>query len=330
MNDSRARGVAIVSSGAKPTSDAPLAPLPSAEAAMDARRLAWDRDGHDWPNRRASRFVRAAGMRWHVQQTGSGPDLLLVHGTGSATHSWRDLLPALATHFRVTAPDLPGHGFSDHAPNADASLPAMSRLVVELMREMNVSPQAAVGHSAGAAILARAVIDGSLGPKVLISLNGAFLPFHGLPGRLFSPFARLLASTPFAARLMSRQAARPGAVERLLLDTGSRIDPRGVALYRRIVHRPSHVAGALAMMAAWDLHALQTDLPRLRTPLVLVVGTHDGTVPPSQAREVMGRVPWATLVSLPRLGHLAHEERPSDVAALIGRLCREHRIACAP
>ena len=57
--------------------------------------------------------VAAGGLRWHVQVAGDGPVLLLLHGTGAATHSWRDLLPLLAERFTVVAPDLPGHGRSD-------------------------------------------------------------------------------------------------------------------------------------------------------------------------------------------------------------------------
>ncbi len=54
--------------------------------------LLWERDRGSWPNSGASRFVTAAGIRWHVQQMGSGPALLLVHGTGASTHSWREVL----------------------------------------------------------------------------------------------------------------------------------------------------------------------------------------------------------------------------------------------
>jgi pimeloyl-ACP methyl ester carboxylesterase len=73
----------------------------------------WEREGRHWPNRGSSQFVRAAGLRWHVQVMGSGPTLLLLHGSGAATHSWRDLAPILARDFRVIAPDLPGHGFTE-------------------------------------------------------------------------------------------------------------------------------------------------------------------------------------------------------------------------
>ena len=82
-----------------------MTPTPaSAPAWADLRPL--------WPNRESSRFVDCDGLRWHVQRAGRGPDLLLLHGTGSATHSWAGLLPRLATRFRVIAPDLPGHGFT--------------------------------------------------------------------------------------------------------------------------------------------------------------------------------------------------------------------------
>ena len=65
-----------------------------------ARGPNWERDGRDWPNREASRFVHAAGLRWHVQVMGSGPVVLLLHGTGAATHSWRDLMPKLAERWQ--------------------------------------------------------------------------------------------------------------------------------------------------------------------------------------------------------------------------------------
>jgi magnesium chelatase accessory protein len=77
------------------------------------------------------------------------------------------------------------------------------------------------------------------------------------------------------------------------------------------------VAAALRMMAGWDLRPLERDLPRLKQPLHLVVGSNDRAVRPSQARQVGALVPIADVIRLPGLGHLAHEERPDKVAALI-------------
>lgn len=279
---------------------------------------AWEQDGMDWPNRESSQFVTAGRLNWHVQQWGSGPILLLVHGTGAATHSWRGLAPLLAERFTVVAPDLPGHGFTAMPPTRSLSLPGMAAALGHLLDKLEVRPEIAVGHSAGAAILARMCLDGRIAPRVLVSLNGALLPLRGLPGHVFSPMAKLAASSSLVPRLFAWHArADRKVIERLIEDTGSRLDPIGTELYRRLARRSDHVAAAFGMMAHWDLRQLARDLPRLHTPLTLVVGGRDRAIPPAEAESVRGLLPGATLVSLPGLGHLAHEERPDEAARII-------------
>ena len=280
-------------------------------------RLAWERDGRDWPNRQASRFVQAAGIRWHVQVMGAGPVLLLLHGTGASTHSWRALAPLLATRFTVVAPDLPGHGFTSLPPSFRLSLPEMARSVAALLRALDLRPALVAGHSAGAAILVRMCLDGAIAPRCLISLNGALLPMQGFAGEFFAPAAKLLACLPLVPRVFASWVGDRRAVERLIRDTGSNLDAEGITLYWRLARTPSHVAGALGMMANWNLRSLRTDLPRLQTPLVLIVGGNDRTIPPTDATEVRGLLPGARILALPGLGHLAHEEKPELCATVI-------------
>ena len=273
----------------------------------------------DWPNAAHSQFIRAAGLRWHVQVTGSGPPALLLHGTGASTHSWRGLAPILAQHMTVIAPDLPGHGFTEAPAAARLSLPGMARALQGLLQIMDIRPVTGIGHSAGAAILARMTIDGQIAPTRLVSLNGAFLPLQGIAGQIFSPLARVMAGLPGLPTLFARRAASPGMVARLLDATGSTLDAEGIALYQRLVTNPGHAASALGMMAHWNLAPLLTDLPRLQTALTLIVGANDRTVPPTQSARVAELVPGANLIPMPGLGHLAHEERPEETAALILR-----------
>ncbi len=280
-------------------------------------RLDWRTDGAHWPNRTASRFVAAAGLRWHVQVAGAGPVLLLLHGTGASTHSWRDLLPLLTQHFTVVAPDLPGHGFTDPLPRARLSLQGMADAHAALLEVLQLKPALAVGHSAGAAILVQMALDQHLATQGIVSLNGALLPFGGWAGVLFAPMARMMTMTPIAATLFARRARDPHAVARLVASTGSTIEPAGVALYQRLMSARGHVAGALNMMANWQLGPLAARLPLLKTPLVLVVGENDGTVSPAEAAQVQARVPGARLVRLGGLGHLAHEEAPGQLAEVI-------------
>jgi magnesium chelatase accessory protein len=295
-----------------------------------ARSLNWEIDGRQWPNRGRSRFIDAGGLRWHVQHWPGlfpgAPLLLLVHGTGSATHSWRRLAPLLAPHFELLAMDLPGHGFSGPAPggraNPDgAGMHGMARRVAALLSALGARPRWVLGHSAGAAIAVRMALHGASAgagpgwlPHGLIALNAAMFPLPGAAGALFSPVAKLLALNPLVPHLFAWRAQTPAVVQKLLESTGSVVDAEGDRLYRLLVTNPAHVAGALAMVARWDLPALAADLPRLRTATHFVVGEKDGTVPPTDSARAQALVRGSTLETLAGLGHLAHEEDPQRVA----------------
>ncbi len=286
-------------------------------------RLVWETDGRDWPNRRHSRFVHAAGLDWHVQEFGDAsfpsdaPRVLLIHGTGSSSHSWRDVAPLLAKRCRVLSLDLPGHGFTSMPQPAEQSLTSMARKLAALLKALSFAPQLVIGHSAGAAIAAQLALDKAIAPVALISLNGAFVGFGGLAGQLFSPIARLLAAGSFASRFFAWQAQDPAIVDKLMRSTGSVLDATGMRLYAQLVRNPGHVSGALAMMAHWDLAPLEHALPSLDIPVWLVAAENDLTVPPVQASLVARRLQKPRIVLWPMLGHLSHEESPAQCAALV-------------
>lgn len=301
----------------------------------------WQREGPSWPHHERSRFVTAAGQRWHVQAwptpAADAPTLLLLHGTGASTHSWRDLAPLLAQQAGVIAIDLPGHGFSGPAASGahgdGATLPGMARGVRALLAALGATPDWLVGHSAGAAIAVRMALDDAAGLHGIVSLNGALLPLHGLAGQFFSPMAKLLALNPLVPRVFAWRAGDAVALQRLIESTGSTLDASGAALYRRLVTDPRHVAGALRMMARWDLHALQHALPRLTAPLHQIVGGRDRTVPPANARRVQQLLAPAAAgrsTVLAGLGHLAHEEQPREVVGLLLGMLTHAKPATVP
>lgn len=284
-----------------------------------SRALDFGRDGRNWPHREASRFVDAGGTRFHVQILGSenAPPLLLLHGTGASTHSFRDLAPLLAAHYRVVMIDLPGHGFTGRPRWRRPSITGMASAIGDLMTALEIAPRYAAGHSAGAAILVRMALDGQLVPERIVSLNGALLPFPGVAAHLFPGLAKLLFLNPLAPRFFSWRARGGNAVARLMEGTGSKISPEGIAYYERLLASSDHVDAALSMMANWDLESLRRDLPRLAVPLTLVVGTRDRAVPPDVSERVARMVRNAQIEALPGLGHLAHEEAPARVAEVM-------------
>jgi magnesium chelatase accessory protein len=117
--------------------------------------------------------------------------------------------------------------------------------------------------------------------------------------------------------MVARSAADEGAVRRLLAGTGSTLSPDGIERYRRLFSTPDHVAGALGMMANWRLDTFEQELGRLAPALTLVAADNDRTIPPGDAVRIRVRVPSARIVSIPGLGHLAHEEAPEILAEII-------------
>ena len=113
-------------------------------------------------------------------------------------------------------------------------------------------------------------------------------------------------------------------VDGLLRRTGSQIDDAGKALYARLARNPVHVAGALAMMANWDLHALQERLSRLDVPLLLIAGGNDGTIPAADAFKTRDIVAGAQVEYVRGVGHLAHEERPQEIADMVTAFSRKY------
>lgn len=289
----------------------------------------WDTEGRDWPNAPASRFITAGGVKWHVQVMGAGPTVLLLHGTGAATHSWRDLAPRLAAHFTVVAPDLPGHGFT--AAIGRASPLNVATALAALTEALALPPALTIGHSAGAAIALTMAEKNLARPRAIVSLGGALLPFPGLAGRLFPSMARLLFVNPLVPELFVLRTRIPGEVAAFLpRATGSRIDQRGTALYERLLRCSGHIRGALALMASWDLAALEAALPGIDLPVLLLHGARDATIPSATSRTVAARLPGGRAHILPGLGHLAHEEAPADHAALIIDFSRETGILPPP
>ncbi len=275
------------------------------------------------------RFVSCGAIRWHVHVLGRGPALLLLHGTGSSSRSFRALAPLLATRFTVVAPDLPGHARSRATRETELTLPGIAAALEELLDALRLEPVVAVGHSAGAALVARMTLDGLLRPDLLVGLASALQPFRGLARTLFPGAARLLAGSSLASKLLALNARRPGEIARVLRSTGSALDEGGLAMYRDLATSADHVAGVLSMVASWDLEPLHAELPFLAVPFLLLAGAEDRAVPVAQQRSAARRLGRGRLVVVPAAGHLLHEERPDVVARAILDACQDAHVGAA-
>lgn len=260
--------------------------------------------------------MEAGGQRWHVQLFGSGPPLLLVHGTGGATHSWRDLAPRLASRFTVIAPDLPGHGFTT-APRTDLlSLDGMASELGTLLDALGVAPVIGVGHGAGMAILLRLALDRPDSFQALVGVNGALTPPRRHLWTLLAPAASVSSRSLFVDGLGSKLAS--GSIEESLLRSmGSYMSPEQTAIYSTFLRSRRHMGAVTTMFANWDAARLQRDIAHLTMPVTLAVALNDPWVPARVADRLASRFQNVRIVEVGDCGHLAHEEKPGLVETII-------------
>ena len=271
---------------------------------------AWSAAADFWPRADTSRFVRVGNIDFHVQVSGSGEEVLLLHGAGASAHSFSGLAARLSKRHRVIAADLPGQGFTTLLPLEAVGLAPFAGYLRDLMDALDAEPHWIIGHSAGAALAAEYALTAESPPKGILCINAAFNPFGSLAAPLFSKTAKWFARSDWLPRALASPALRWRATGSMLADTGSAVDPLMSRCYDTLLGNPDHIAGTLRMMAGWDLPPLLRSLPSLQMPVWLAAAEGDRTIPPERSTSVASDLPLARTLRIPDLGHLAHEENP--------------------
>lgn len=99
-----------------------------------------------------SQFIDIDGMTVHVRDEGSGPALLLIHGTFSSLHTWDDWTTVLSETHRVVRLDLPGFGLTGPQPQGDYSTRATLHLIDSLRSVLGIETWTIGGNSLGGRI----------------------------------------------------------------------------------------------------------------------------------------------------------------------------------
>src|ERR1700712_3770066 len=135
---------------------------------------------------------------------GDGPPLLLLHGIGSNRETWRPVLPPLAEHFTVIAPDLLGHGEAGK-PRADYSLGGFANGMRDLLGVLGMERATVVGHSFGGGVAMQFAYQfPERTDRVVLESSGGL-------GREVTPLLRAL-TLPGASKVLAALDALPGNV----------------------------------------------------------------------------------------------------------------------
>lgn len=251
-----------------------------------------------------SRFVDLDGMRVHVRQTGTGPTLVLLHGSGSSLHVFDAVTDLLADRFDVVRPDLPGFGLTGPRPDRDYSIGAY----VSFLDRLLDAPERFVlaGHSFGGQIAWTYALAHPDRLRGLVLMNATGYPDKDVP--LALRLARIPALRPVLRRLGSRTATARNLAG--LVGPGTTVDDALVDRVHALMSRPG-ARDAFIDFANTDHPDRSAEIASIRTPTLvlssdLVSGQHF-------ARDI----PDSHKVALPGVGHLMPLEAPAEVSRAI-------------
>ena len=274
-----------------------------------------------------SRFVEVGDLTIHYKEAGSvdaTQTLILMHGFGASTYSWRDQLTLLSEQYRVIAFDRPAFGLTERPlPNEFApgqnpySAQANTDQVIGLMDALRVQSATLVAHSAGGAV---AVLVADQHPdrvKALVLEAPAVAQARTVP-------------TPVSAILRSPQMRRVGPLLVRRIAGGSANDFIRGAYYDPSVVTDEVLGGYRLPLSAenwdrglWELIAAPRTisaadaLERITTPTLVIAGRQDTFVPFRDSVAVADAISGAELIQFEQTGHLPHEERPAEFASAV-------------
>jgi len=242
-----------------------------------------------------------SGPASYVDTGGPGRPVLFVHGVGSSSYLWRNVIGELDGQRRCVAVDLPLHGYTPAAADQDFSLPGLARFVADCCDALELTDIDLVANDTGGAI-SQVFAAGHAERLHTLALTNCEA-HNNVPPKALLP-AVLLARLGLLARLTPRMLARD-------IRTGRKRMYRGV--YTDIANLPDEIARAwmepqltsegarqaqrlLLSLHARDLLAAEPALRRLQVPTLIVWGTGDRFFRVTWAYWLRDTIPGATAV----------------------------------
>ena len=248
--------------------------------------------------------IDVAGRRVAYEQTGDGPNLVLLHGAVTDLRSWGDVVDMLATSFRVTAFDAPGCGGSDD-PEDTWRMDDFADSVAGLLEELELGPAHLVGHSWGSS-LALATHLRHPGAARSLVLAGAYAGWSGsLTAHAVAQ--RLAFAHHVADQLEAGAGWDPTSMPGLFSD---RISAEWRARILETMHA-IRAPGTRTMATALAACDLRPALGDVTVPTLLLAGDRDERSSLAVAQALQAAIPGSTLTILPGLGHEMFAEDPT-------------------
>lgn len=268
----------------------------------------------------ASRFVAVDGMEVHYRDEGSGPVLLLLHGSNASLHTWDGWVQELQSNYRLIRLDLPGHGLTGPHPENRYHWAEAARFVDHFVQKLGVDRFVIVGNSMGGGIAWNYALAFAQKVEKLVLLDA-----RGIPPQEPLPFAFRAYSVPGLNGLLTVFTPRWIVAQSLrdVYGEASKVSEALIDRYFDLGLREGNRRATAYRMSHLDTYEALPRLAELKLPTLILWGEKDTWILPKYGHEFARRIAGAKLILYPGLGHVPMEEAPQetarDVRAFLGR-----------
>jgi pimeloyl-ACP methyl ester carboxylesterase len=234
------------------------------------------------------------GLLTNYLKTGQGKTVLLLHGWGDSSATFKQIGADLNQDYQLLIPDLPGFGGSQRPP-AEWGLDEYARFVGQFLKKLDVKPYAVVGHSNGGAIAIESIANKFIDTEKLVLLASAGI-------RMPKPALKLTARVGKAVTAPLPKRAKHKLKKRYYDAIGSEalMLPEMEPIFRKVVGQD-----------------VQASAKKIKQPTLIVYGTEDEAAPPVYGDIFHEAIENSRLELIDGAGHFIHQEEPEKVAGFI-------------
>ena len=262
-----------------------------------------------------SKFLKLDGMEVHYRVEGSGPALVLIHGTSSSLHTWDGWATALKDSFTIIRMDIPAFGLTGAHPEDKYSIEDYVSFIDRFSKALQLDSFALAGNSLGGRIAWNYALAHPKKVKKLILLDSSGVPHESAPSLIFK-----LATNPVLKHIIKYVTPRflvKSSLEEVYFDD-TKISEELIDRYHDIA-KGAGTREAFIKEVNQNTNADITSLDKITCPTLLLWGKHDIWIPVSDAQIFKEKIEHSQLIIYDNAGHIPMEEIP-EITALDARV----------
>ncbi len=255
-----------------------------------------------------------------ITDQGSGPPVLLLHGLGTNSYTWRHVMPELAKTHRVIAVDLQGFGASDKPLDGTYTIRRQAELIAELIARKKLTNLTMIGHSYGGGVALMVALElAASRPQRLRRL--VLLDTIAYPQD--TPLFFKLIQLPVVGDISMLVIPAEVQIERALslaYEDPSAVTTDAVREYARPLQSAdgrNAVLQSVRQIVPDDIEIIARKYPDITVPTLIIWCNHDRVVPIEMGQQLAQNMPKATLRVVRGCGHAPQEEQPEQTLKLI-------------